>query len=194
MRDRLQAELGSVRYSGFLCYLMGPYSTFDVEALDQELRGTNDRYAIETECDDSVDEMLALLRRLQGRLRTDPGVNAFLAIDAGIPLEAMDAATQSIEFARASNAVAFVVPHPGDNLSVGLEVGGVLEDQYPESDRLLVVHEKVVTSAMLDAVSDRWDARLATYADEADLAEQLRRFVAEIMYRESTGRLPRKDR
>lgn len=104
----------------------------------------------------------------------------------------MDAATQSIRFARASNAVAFVVPRLGANFGVGLEVGAVLEDRSLDGDRLFVVHESDVTSAMLDAVTRRWDARIATYSDEAELVDVLRQFVAEIMYREATGQLPPK--
>jgi hypothetical protein len=57
------------------------------------------------------------------QLRIDPVVNAFLALDAGIDLDEMDAATQSIEFARTSDAVAFIAPKVGKNLGVGIETG-----------------------------------------------------------------------
>jgi hypothetical protein len=39
------------------------------------------------------------LRRIQGELRTDPGVNAFLAVDVDINTDDVDAVTQSIEYA-----------------------------------------------------------------------------------------------
>ena len=58
---------------------------------------------------------LRLLQETRHYLR-DRGFNAFLAIDVGIPLEEMDAATQSIAFAQASNATVFIAPQVGDNL------------------------------------------------------------------------------
>jgi len=95
-------------------------------------------------------------------------VNAFLAIDIDIPLEEMDAGTQSIEFALASNAVIYVIPKIGDNLGVGIETGSVLEAIYRERtseaeritvashhERVLFVHESGVRSAMIAAVQDR---------------------------------------
>jgi hypothetical protein len=139
-----------------------------------------------------MNEMLALLRRVQGSLRANPGVNAFLAVDADIPLDEMDAATQSIRFARSSNVIAFIVPHIGDNLGVGMEVGAVLEDLYPDSERVLVAHESTVSSAMLGAVTQRWDANIVPYSDEDDLTDQLRMFIGQIMVQERSGDLPEK--
>lgn len=193
MRDRLRSELGTVRYPKFLVYLMGPYTSLDVESCTLESRDIDESDDTAASRDDGIDETVALLRRVQGSLRTQPGVNAFLAVDAGIPLDVADAATQSIRFAAASNAVAFVVPRFGDNLGVGIEVGCVLQHGGVDCDRLLVVHEDAVTSAMLDAVTNRWEARITTYADEGELVDELRQFAAEIMLREATGTLPRKD-
>lgn len=191
MRDRLKAKLGDVPYSDFLVYIMGPYTTFDVEALlPEEGDGANISLPSASAPDDAIDDMLGTLRHVQGSLRTDPGVNAFLAVDAGIPLEEMDAATQSIEFARASNAIVFVVPYLGDNLGVGMEVGAVLEDLYPESDRVLLVHEADVSSAMLGGVTQRWGATIVSYADEDELVDKLRLFVGQIMVEEAIGDLP----
>lgn len=191
MRDRLRAELGTVQYPDFLCYIMGPYETIASDAVPTD-PATERSPSPTNEADDaehSPDGPFALLRRTQGALRANPGVNAFLAVDAGISLESMDAATQSIRFARASNVVAFVVPRFGDNLGVGLEAGAVLETQFPDSDRLLIVHEAAVTSAMLDAVTRRWDASVVSYANEAELVDQLREFIAQIMYQEFSGAL-----
>jgi hypothetical protein len=193
MRERLKAELGAVQYSDFLVYLMGPYTSYDVEALIPEGMDSKDVSLPAAQADEtSINEMLATLRRVQGSLRASPGVNAFLAVDADIPLDEMDAATQSIRFARSSNVIAFVVPHVGENLGVGMEVGAVLEDLYPNSERVLVVHESSVSSAMLGAVTQRWDANIASYADEDDLIDQLRMFIGEIMVRERIGELPEK--
>jgi hypothetical protein len=193
MRERLKGKLGTVPYSDFLVYVMGPYTSFDVEALLPEDTDTDEVSLPSAQADESsIDEMLATLRRVQGCLRTNPGVNAFLAVDANISLDEMDAATQSIRFARASNVVAFIVPHLGDNLGVGLEVGAVLEELYPDSERVLVVHESSVSSAMLGVVTQRWDATIATYADEDELLDQLRMFIGQIMVQEVTGNLPEK--
>ena len=193
MRDRLKAELGAVPYSDFLVYLMGPYTSFDVEALIPEDTDAKEVSLPSAHADEtSIGEMLATLRRVQGSLRTTPGVNAFLAVDANISLEEMDAATQSIRFASASNAIAFILPNLGDNLGVGMEVGAVLEDLYPNSERVLVVHESFVSSAMLGAVTRRWDANIAAYADEDELIDHLRMFIGQIMVHERTGNLHEK--
>ena len=197
MRERVKSELGRVLLPEFLVYIMGPYTTFDVQELlpDDELPpvdpGTTSLPSAKVDAD-AIDEMLATLRRIQGRLRTDPGVNAFLAVDAAISLDEMDAGTQSIRFARASNVVAFVLPHLGDNLGVGMEVGAVLEDRYPDGERVVVIHEDTVSSAMLGAVTRRWEARIATYSSEDELVDELRHFILNIMYRETTGQLSKK--
>lgn len=190
----MRTELPAVPYPNFLVYLMGPYTSFDLRTLLPDDVDEEDVNLPSTRADrDAIDDMLATLRRVQGHLRADPGVNAFLAVDAGVDLDEVDAPTQSVRFARASNVVAFVVPYLGTNLGVGMEVGAVLEDLYPDSERVLLVHEDDVSSAMLDSITRRWDARVATYSTEAELGDELRSFVAQIMYREATGVLPRKD-
>src|SRR6056297_3665459 len=128
MRRRIVDRLGDVPYEEFLVYLMGPYKSFSIEEVvpdDAELGGPFAEWDPSEGAYDH-DDVVATLRRLQGSLRTDPGVNAFLAVDAGIDLDEMDAATQTIEFARASNVVVFAVPLVGKNLGVGIEVGSVL--------------------------------------------------------------------
>lgn len=191
MRERLVDELGTVRYEEFLIYLMGPYTTFEVADLLPKDADPEDISLPSARANsDTIDEMQALLRRVQGSLRTDPGVNAFLAIDANVPLEEMNAATQSIEFARGSNAVVFVVPRIGDNLGVGMEIGSVLEDRYPDgADRILLAHEADISSAMLGGITTRWDARITPYADESKLIDEIREFIVEIMSREQYGDL-----
>lgn len=195
MHERLKSELGSVPYQNFLVYVMGPYTTFDIQALLPDDVDRTDVSLPSARADEVViDEMLATLRRVQGQLRTDPGMNAFLAVDAGISLGEMDAATQSIRFARESNAIVFVLPHLGDSLGVGMEVGAVLEDLYPDSERVIVIHEDSVSSAMLGGITRRWEAHIATYANEDDLVDELRSFMVDIMYQEATGQLPQKEK
>jgi len=109
------------------------------------------------------DEVLRLLEETRDCLR-GRGFNAFLAIDVGISLDEMDAATQSIAFAQASNASIFIAPQFGDNVGVGIEIGSVLEDilstagmEGPTADstppirtgRVMIATEPSVRSAML---------------------------------------------
>ena len=213
MRDRLIDSLGELAHSRFLVYLMGPYKTFDVDVL-REASGGELSDSIPENVDfgalvgsdadlDQQEAVLDLLLYTRDRLRTDPGVNAFLAIDIDIPLEEMDAATQSIEFTLASNAVVYVVPRIGDNLGVGIETGSVLEAIFQEADdqssptrhydRVLFIHESGVRSAMIAAVQDRWEARVYSYEDRDDLVRQVRLFVRDLARREQLGDLPQLD-
>lgn len=200
MRERLLEELDSVPHRRFLVYVMGPYKMFHVEDL---LDGSNaDDVAVDFG-GESDDDVLDLLVRVRNRLRIEPGVNAFIALDADIDVDEMDPATQSIEFARASNAVVFVAPRVGKNLGVGIETGSVLEDVYnvDENDedeghrqeRILFVHEENVRSAMISSISRRWDATIRTYGDEDELLKRVRQFAADVMNKELTGDLPSLD-
>lgn len=195
MRDRIVEQLGTVPYDRFLVYLMGPYKSFSVEEIVPESVDPDDLGGPLASWDDSAgeydhDEVVATLRRVQGSLRADPGVNAFLAVDVGIDLDELDAATQTIEFARASNVVVFAVPLVGKNLGVGIEVGSVLADLDEEQrERVVFVHEDGVRSAMIQGVARRWDAAVYSYADESELVDRIRMFVTDIMYREQRGDL-----
>lgn len=168
MRQRLLRSLEPTRYRRFLVYLMGPYKR----------HGAADETAFE------------FLESVRDGLRTG-GFNAFLATDADVPLEEMDAGTQSLEFARASNAVLFVVREQGKNLGVGIETGAVMEDLSSRSrERVLFLHESGVRSAMIASVSDRWDATVRTFDDESELFDEARLFLRDVMRKESTGELP----
>lgn len=135
-----------------------------------------------------------MLERARDRLRDDAGLGAFLAVDVGVPLDQVDAATQTVGFARASNVVALVVPHVGKNLGVGIETGVVLEAlDDTERERVVFVHEEGVRSAMIAAVSRRWEATVYAYDDEDELVARLRMFATDVMHRELTGDLPRLD-
>lgn len=213
MRDRLIRSLGDLAYRRFLVYLMGPYKAFDIgpvlnaldsaEALDLNRIPENLDFGALVGTDiEHQEAVLDLLLYVRDRLRTDPGVNAFLAIDIDISLAEMDAATQSIEFATASNAVIYVIPQIGDNLGVGIEVGAVLEALYRQreegdeqaavidhQERVLFIHESGVRSAMIAALQDRWDARVYSYTDRDDLVEQVRLFIRDVARREHIGDL-----
>jgi len=202
--------LSPVQREQFLVYLVGPYRTFDVDALlpaDADVEtdapsfatwdGTSGEYA--------EDEVLRLMQETRDCLR-DRGFNAFLAIDVGIPLEEMDAATQSIAVAQASNATIFVAPQVGDNLGVGIEIGSVLEaflstagmagpaaDANPpaRTRRVMVATEPSVRSAMLGAVHARWDASVCTFTDAADCCRLCAQFCTHIQNEERYGSLDR---
>lgn len=168
MRDRLLETLPDARYRRFLVYLMGPYKARDRPD----------------------EEMFASLADVRDDLRAD-GLNAFLATDAEIDLDEMGAGTQSLRFARASNAVVFVVPEAGRNLGVGIETGAVLEDVGTRKrERILFVHESGVRSAMIAAVADRWDAQIDEYDDREDLCRAIRLFARDVMRKEGSGDLP----
>lgn len=204
MRDRIIDELGDLPRSQFLVYLMGPYEAFDVEraleTLDPDAIPSSIDFGTLVDSDHDLERdeaALDLLLDVRDRLRTDAGVNAFLAIDVDVPLSEMDAASQSIAFAEASNAVVYVVPAVGDNLGVGIEVGSVLETLFDADaadhrrERVAFVHESGVRSAMIAAVRDRWEARIYAYDDREDLIRQLRLFVRDLIRKERTGDLPR---
>jgi hypothetical protein len=200
-RDLIAARLGTVTYDRFLCYLMGPYKSFNLEYVLSDA----ERAAIDIEdlpgplrrlfrSRDEIDAAQALLRRVQGELRTDPGVNAFLALDVDVGTDEVDAVTQSMEYARHSNTTAFVVPFLGHNFGVGEEAGSVLSTlAETHGERLVFVHEDDVTSAMIRSANVRWDLRIETYGSEAELVDTLRRFVGAIMHRERRGELDRLD-
>jgi hypothetical protein len=212
MRDRLLSELGEVPRYRFLVYLMGPYKTFSLDEIVADTDVDSESLSVDfgsltgdPDADVSAEQtVLDRLLHARDQLRIDPGVNAFLALDAGIDLDEMDAATQSIEFARASNAVAFIAPKVGKNLGVGIETGSVLEDIFREqerqerddvtsphrAERIVFVHEAGVRSAMIGSISRRWDATIYSYETEEDLVRRLREFVANVIRRELTGDLP----
>jgi len=161
----------------------------------------------ETSGEYAEDDALRLLQETRDCLR-DRGFNAFLAIDVGISLNEMDAATQSIAFAQASNATIFIAPQVGDNLGVGIEIGSVLEDllstadmQGPAADatpperarRIMVATEPSVRSAMLGSINARWDASVRTFTDAADCCRLCAQFCTHIQNEELYGSLDRLD-
>lgn len=205
--------LDPVRREGFLVYLMGPYRTFDADSLLPEDVDADaaDLPSFATWDDSSGEyaesEVLALLQRTRDCLR-DRGFNAFLAVDVGIDLDEMDAATQSIGFTRASNAVVFILPQVGDNLGVGIEIGSVLEDIAADgeltgsasdataprrSGRVMVATEPDVRSAMLGSVHARWDASVRTFTDGDDLCRLGAQFCTHVANEELYGDLDRLD-
>jgi hypothetical protein len=196
-RDLIAERLGHVTYDRFLFYVMGPYKSFNLNyVLSEEQREEIDvedlpgplRRLFQSK--DEIDAAHALLRRVQGTLRVNPGVNAFLAVDVDVDTDEVDAATQSIEYTRCSNATAFILPFLGHNFGVGEEAGSILEAlSETHGDRLIFMHEDDVTSAMIRSAQVRWDLRVATYETESELVSKLRLFTGGIMHRERHGDL-----
>lgn len=200
-RELVADRLARVKFDRFLFYLMGPSKSFNLNFVLSE----QDRQGIDIENlpgplrrlfqnRDAINEAQALLRRVQGALRTNPGVNAFLALDVDVEIDAMDAVTQSIEYTRISNAAAFVVPFLGHNFGVGEEAGSILESlSETHGERLMFVHEESVSSAMIQSATMRWDLRVETDETETEPVAKLRRFAGVIMHRERRGDLARLD-
>lgn len=200
-RDLIVEQLGHVTYDRFLFYLMGPYKSFNLNYVLSE----KERQEIDVEdlpgplrqlfqSKEEIDAAQALLRRVQGALRVNPGVNAFLALDVDVDTDDVDAATQSIKYTQCSNATAFILPFLGHNFGVGEEAGSILEAlSETHSDRFIFVHENDVTSAMVRSAQVRWDLRVETYATESELISKLRLFAGGIMHQERRGDLDRLD-
>lgn len=196
-RELITRQLGDVSYDRFLLYLMGPYKSFNLNyVLTDEERAEVDVESLPGplrklfQNEDSIDEAKALLRRLQGNLRADPGVNAFLAVDVNVDTDDVDAVTQSIEFSSCANATVFVLPFLGHNFGVGEEAGSILENlAKTHGDRIVFVHEANVTSEMIRSARTRWDLRIETYETETELVDTVRRFVVTTMNRERFGDL-----
>jgi len=198
-RELIADRLGSVTHDRFLFYVMGPYKSFNLNyVLSEEERRNIDiedlpgplRRLFRNR--ENINAAQALLGRIQGALRDDPGINAFLALDVDVDTDEVDAVTQSIEYAQCSNATAFVVPFLGHNFGVGEEAGSVLANiADTHGERLIFIHEDDVTSAMIRSAPVRWDLRVETYETEAELVTQLRRFAGGVMHRERRGDLGR---
>lgn len=196
-RDLIVGRLGHVRLDRFLVYLMGPYRSFNLgHFLSDEERARVDVSSLPGPIrrlfrnEDRIDDGLALLRSVQGSLRRQPGVNAFLAVDIGVDTTAIDAVSQSIEYSAMSNVTVFIVPFLGYNFGVGEETGSVLENlAYSHGERTVFVHERDVTSEMIRSARTRWDLRIETYGTEEELIDIVRRFVVIVMNRERYGDL-----
>jgi len=193
MRDRLQDALNESDYidhsaakQGFLVYLMGPYKSYPpydtIQTDDLDIATTRptldeiDERLDEGDIELDVDEALVLLVQLRCDLRSQNGVNAFLATDPQIPLHEMDAATQSIEYTKAADATIFVAPAMGDNLGVGIEIGSVCEHLggRPLLENVVFFGERDVESSMVEAVSERWHVTTDDFDSYDDLYKAIR--------------------
>lgn len=192
-------DLRPVRRHRFVVYIMGPYKTVQVADLIDDPDSQSDTQFLEwleDESEYSEQDVKNLLQRVRNRIRDGAELNAFLAIDADIPLEEMNAARQSLAFAHASNMIVFIAPSVGKNLGVGIEVGSILQSLTPESqeqERVLFIHEESVSSAMIRSLGVEWDVTVLSYADEDELVRKIRTFAMDILAAEGRGDLPSRD-
>jgi len=174
-----------------LVYLMGPYKSYPpYESLSADRGVATTRTTLDeavknlqaAETDFDADEALWLLIELRRRLRRERGVNAFLATDPEIPLYEMDAATQSIEFTKASVATVFIAPAMGDNLGVGIEIGSVCEHLSSQElrEEVLFLGEQNVESSMIDAISERWHVTVDEFDDFDGLYQAVKAHIRQV--------------
>lgn len=207
MRDILRERLESTAHDEFLVYVMGPYTTF---RLDYYLRDDVDVDEDDINLGvfgDAEKDLLDELREIVEWLRTDIGVNAFLAIDPAIPTETvpeetdeerMNIISQSKAYTEASNAVVFVLPKAGVRDGVEIEIGAVLSgfdlghgEGSPQKSpqRFHVFREHGVASATLDAVPHEYEVALTEYGTRSELQDRLARFLAGVLRSERRGDL-----
>lgn len=208
MREVLRDRLPSSSYPRFLVYLMGPFTTFDIDYLLSEETDPGD---VETDLgafSDADREFITELEALCSFLRNDPGVNAFIATDPEIPLPAdddaaeptMNAIAQSKAFAEASNAVAFILPLAGLREGVSAEIGAVLEAMDLETDdpgpplkdprRFRIFAETEITSTTLHAAEDEYSVPIDEYGSRAELRKDFHAFVTDVATLEGKRILP----
>jgi hypothetical protein len=197
MRDRLKNALGSafddqpVSHSEFLVYLMGAYKAWtpddfvaeDAEVDPEDLGGPFAPWD-EGSGDYTEEDAKVFMQDVRDKLRREAGVNAFLAVDPAIPTDEMNAAKQSIEFAKCANLTAFVIPFVGKNIGVGIEVGSVLQGQAVDQERIVFLHESGVSSAMIRGLSREWDVAVYSFEDTDELVYHLRQFIVRTIQRE----------
>ncbi|WP_254544785.1 DUF7509 family protein [Halomarina pelagica] len=210
MREVLLERLPAPAFADFLVYLMGPYTTFELDyvlAPETESEHLKADLGAFTAADRAF---IAELEALCSELRADPGVNAFIATDPAIPLPedenatadtpTMNAIAQSKAFAEASNAVGFILPIAGVRDGVSAEIGAVLEAMDLENDdpsppvkdprRFRIFVETGITSTTIHATEDEYSVPIVEYETKGQLRKELHDFVTDVATLEATGILP----
>jgi len=208
MRDLLRERLASTAHSEFLVYVMGPYTTFRLDFYLRDDVDVDERDVDLGAFGDAETDLLDELREIVEWLRTEIGVNAFLAVDPAIPTETipeetdeerMNVISQSKAYTEASNAVVFVLPKAGVRDGVDIEVGAVLSgfdlghgEGPPQKapQRFHVYREHGVASATLDAVPHEYEGALTEYGTRSERQDQIARVLAGVLRAERRGDLP----
>lgn len=208
MRDVLLGRLPAAPYPNFLVYMMGPYTKFELEYVLSEDTDAEDVRADLGAFTTADQEFINELKDLCSYLRSDPGVNAFIATDPRIPLPEnkdteeppMNAIAQSKAYAEASNAIAFVLPIAGLRDGVSAEIGAVLEAMDLENSdpgppvkdprRFRIFAETGITSTTIYATEDEYSVPIVEYRSKEQLRKELHKFATDIAILEQKGILP----
>lgn len=207
IREVLLERLPEAAHTEFLVYVMGPYTTV---RLDYYLREDVeiDEDAVDLGAfGDAEKELKDELEEITGWLRTELGVNAFLAVDPEIPTEEfpeetdeerMNVISQSKAYAEASNAVMFILPKGGVRNGVDIEIGAVLSgfnlghgegELLKPPQRFHVFREHSVASATIEAIPHEYEVALTEYGTRSELQDQIARFIAGVLRTEQRGDL-----
>lgn len=207
LREYLISQLDAdVAREDFLVYVMGPYTTLDLDYLLEDGATVSDE--VDFGAFDPDDDMETVLRLICSMLRQHAGVNAFIALDAEIPtydeaanhpsLDRSDGVSvikQSKRLADVSNAVVFVLPVGGIRDGVNIEIGSVLEnniigaDEANKDERYRIFKEKPIPSATLESLQEEYDVVVKEFETRNVLERELREFAFEIIGREVQGDL-----
>lgn len=196
-----------------LVFVMGPYRLLDPDYLYEDRTFSElppDPLAPHDHghVDVDPDAIERTLRGLCADLSAEPGVTAFIASDVAIPTvrevreegvegPAMPVIDQSVAFAAASDACAFVFTKAGLTTGAGAEAGAIpeffrLRDETPsrppelcrifaEADRVerggRTYLEPRFESASIDEMDEAYDVPTSHFTDRADLLERLIGFV-----------------
>ncbi|WP_135824364.1 DUF7509 family protein [Halorussus ruber] len=200
-RHILDATSAPKNRPDFLCYVMGPYTPFDLTyAYSDEDIG---RPYIDAELfdPDEHEDMEATLRDICTELGSDPGIRAFIATDIGIPTtrearrERLDETglsplDQSIEYATVSDAVIFILDEAGLNAGVASEIGAILgefnlrrRNRNPSRKprrRFRIYHSDGFSSASIEEIPHGFGIDTYEYESETDLLRNIRNFVTNV--------------
>ena len=163
---------------------MGPYRSLDSATVAD---GTE---AVFYPSEIEMREHLMMLRDVV----RNAGFNAVIATDIGIPGREMDFAEQSVRFAKASNAVAFIVPHLAKNEGVCIEIGNVLTElSSSHQKRTKIFLEVDVDTAMLGNYGNGWEVASGTFEERSELRRKISQFVTNVELEERKGNLKPRD-
>jgi hypothetical protein len=189
--------------NSFLCYVMGPYTPFDVTyAYPEDSIDADNPYIDAGLFDpDKHEDMEETLQNIRTELRTDPGVRSFVATDVDIPTRrearekkleerGLSPLDQSIEYAIVSDTVVFVLDEAGLNAGVGSEVGAVLgefnlrlrnrEPNRKPRRRFRVYLSDEFSSASIEEIPYGYDIDIYRYESKKDLLRNLRNFITNV--------------
>jgi hypothetical protein len=187
----------------FLCYVMGPYTPFDVTYAYPEDSIDADTPYIDAELfdPDKHEDMEETLQNIRTELRTDPGILAFVATDVDIPTRrearekeleerGLSPLDQSIEYAIVSDTVVFILDEAGLNAGAGSELGAILgefnlrlrnrEPNRKPRRRFRVYLSDEFSSASIEEIPYGYDIDIYRYRSEKDLLRNLRNFVTNV--------------